>query len=362
MLIALGAALAPISPAKAQRTPDWPWHLHFLQITTAHNHSRGEGSIVSVIDTGVAPHPAIQDNLISGIETIEGHQGNGLTDIDGHGTKMAGIIAAHGPSRNDELGIAPEARVLVIRASNTRRDGDPENIARGIEWSIKNGARIINISSSGSSTPLMRDAITKAIQSDVVVVAAVGNRPSDLLIGFPAAHEGVVAVGAVDRQGNRAEVSVTGAQLDIVAPGVDISGPGLNGEYVTGSGTSNSAAIVSGAAALVRSRFPELSAEEVVHRLTYTAVDKGAPGRDDEYGYGVLDLVAALTADVPPLGEGATPATPATTGPADSGHSREDDEGQSGGVRFNFIAVLVVALAGGLFVLGYRRHRRRESI
>src|SRR5262249_32919679 len=147
--------------------------------------------------------------------------------------------------------------------------------------------------------------IQYAIDRDVVVVAAVGNTgtPDE---PFPAAYPGVVGAAGVDRDGNHATVSVVSAHAVLAAPADDImapdtlSRPGSNGSLAA-SGTSNSTAIIAGAAALVRAKFPRLSAVEVIHRLTATADDKGPPGRDDQYGYGIVNLVNALTADVPPL-------------------------------------------------------------
>src|SRR5690606_19313255 len=116
---------------------------------------------------------------------------------------------------------------------------------------------------------------------DIVVVAGVGNAPESSTVGYPAAYPGVVAAAGVDKNGDRAAVSVTGPQTVLAAPAVDIVSTGLrtNGRsgYSIGTGTSNATAIIAGAAALVRSRFPELSAAEVVHRLTATADDRGAP-------------------------------------------------------------------------------------
>jgi type VII secretion-associated serine protease mycosin len=336
------------------------WHLKFLATTEAWAASRGEGVLVAVVDTGSSPHPDLRSNLLPGIDIVTGGRESGFGDEDGHGTKMAGLIAAHGQAGSGgAFGIAPESKVLAVRISKSRLGGDPDDVARGIDWSVANGADVVNVSSGGSSSPSLRAAVDKAIQSDVVVVAAAGNRPADFLVGFPAAQDGVIAVGATDRNGNHADVSVTGSQIDIVAPGVDIHGPTIRGRYSGGTGTSNSAAIVAGAAALVRSKFPELSAPEVAHRLTYTAVDKGPPGRDDEYGHGVLDLVAALTADVPPLGATTTPGAIPPSTPTDSAQPKEET---SGSVRSLLVSLVGVSLAVGLLVLGYRRHRRRNPL
>ncbi|HEX2774951.1 MAG TPA: S8 family serine peptidase, partial [Micromonosporaceae bacterium] len=203
----------------------------------------------------------------------------------------------------------------------------------------------------------------KARAADVVVVASAGNLPDDRIVIPPAVHDGVVAVGASDRPGNRAAVSVKGEKLAILAPGVDIHSTSSGGKYRRATGTSGSTAIVAGAAALVRSKFPNLSAEEVVHRLTATAVDKGPPGRDDEYGYGVLNIVGALTADVPPLA-GASPTPTATAPQADPSlvaatPTPRDPAGERATPVFVAVGVLVVV--GLVVVLLLLRARRRPS-
>ncbi|GHJ17559.1 hypothetical protein TPA0908_55540 [Micromonospora sp. AKA38] len=142
--------------------------------------------------------------------------------------------------------------------------------------------------------------------------------------------------------------------MDVVAPAVDIYSTSFGGKYSKGTGTSSATAIVAGAAALIRSKYPHLPAEEVAHRLTATAVDKGPPGRDDQYGYGVIDLVAALTADVPPLGfesTGVTAPAPTAAAPG-AGH----DDG-----TFRGLATLGVLLAAGGGYLVWRRRRRADD-
>src|SRR5690606_15075534 len=151
------------------------------------------------------------------------------------------------------------------------------------------GADVISMSFGNSQgNYALEQAITYARRKDVVLVAAVGNRPEDTVVNYPAAYPGVIAVGGVDQQGRRASFSTTGPKVDITAPAVDIISTRPGGGYITSDGTSSATAIVAGAAALIRAAHPNLSADEVAYRLTATATDKGPRGRDDQYGYGVL--------------------------------------------------------------------------
>lgn len=152
--------------------------------------------------------------------------------------------------------------------------------------------------------------------------------------------------------------------MDVVAPAVDIYSTSYGGKYSKGTGTSSATAIVAGAAALIRSKYPDLPAAEVAHRLTATAVDKGPPGRDDEYGYGVIDLVAALTADVPPLGfESATAHATAKSGPVTTAVAEPaGNDGGDGGATARGLATLsVIVAAGGAWALVARRRRRGDN-
>jgi subtilisin family serine protease len=185
-------------------------------------------------------------------------------------------------------------------------------------WAVERGASVINMSFAGEEDTDLHEGVQRMASKDAVLVAANGS-PDDATRNavYPGAYQEVLTVGAVDRAGNVTGFSSANSHVDIVAPGVDMvsTGPAENDLYRTAQGTSDATAVVSGAAALVRAKFPNLSAAEVVHRLTATAIDKGPPGRDDQYGYGMLNIVGALTADVPPLAATVTPSPGADSGP-----------------------------------------------
>ncbi|MFE9191434.1 S8 family serine peptidase [Micromonospora sp. NPDC007208] len=343
-------------PGQVERIREDQWHLRFLNASRAQTISQGEGVTVAVPDTGVDPHPDLRNNLLKGTDTVAGGSGDGQQDLNSHGTSMAGLIAAHGRGTSSgALGIAPKAKILPIRAAGADNFGEADDLAAAVEYAIASNAQVISISSGGASTPRLVRAIKSALAANITVVASVGNSPHSPT-AYPASEEGVIAVGGVDRAGQHAAISVTGPKIDVVAPAVDIYSTSYGGKYSKGTGTSSATAIVAGAAALIRSKYPYLPAREVAHRLTATAVDKGAPGRDDEYGYGVIDLVAALTADVPPLGFESVSA-PAGAGPTTTAGAQPGDE--SDGATARGLATLGVLVAAGVGWAVIARRRRR---
>jgi type VII secretion-associated serine protease mycosin len=348
------------------------WHISYLHLTQVHQITRGSGVVVAIPDTGVSRHVDLSSNLISGNDTRAGGDGIGQSDKNGHGTQMAGLIAGHGHATNDGvLGIAPAAKVLPIRSLDS--EGRGQGVEEGIKWAAEAGADIINVSSAtGASRPLT-EAITAAAQADSVVVAGTGNKSTSPRFGYPAAMPGVLAVGATGRNGNHADFSITGPKVEICAPGVDIVSTDIDNKYSKNQGTSSATAIVSGAAALVRAKFPELSAPEVIHRLTATADDNGPPGRDEQCGFGVLNIVKALTADVPPLNPAGASGSAAPTAAASAGVSASPGAGagaspdvaspEPAGSSFPLIAGIAagVVAVGALLAFMIRRRRRGAS-
>ncbi|GAB7043893.1 hypothetical protein JCM9533A_77440 [Catenuloplanes niger JCM 9533] len=282
---------------------------------------------------------------------MEGDDSQGSTDEHGHGTAISKLIAA---SENDrDKGISPASKILPVRVLDGRGNGQTDATTEGIRWATDHGADVINVSTTGGPDSDLRRAVEDAISKDIIVVASTGNRPEQNIIGFPAYVDGVVAVGATDQLGNVSAISATGDKLSLAAPGVGLLGEsGSNGQ--SGTGTSGAAAIVSGVAALVWSRYPELSAAEVVRRMTATAVDKGAPGRDPEYGFGIVDPVAALTADVPPLEASGEP----TRGGASGQAAPAPERNTPGRVAVIVVAVAASLLGVALLVVRLRVRRR----
>jgi len=183
LLCAAAVAIIPAPPAHANNIRSDQWHLDFLRISEVHRITRGEGVTVAVIDSGVEPHPDLRDNLLPGIDVADGGSGDGREDHDGHGTAMAGLIAAHGRGGNSGvLGIAPAAKILPIRYETPTMPGGEigagRRVAKGIDWAVAQGAKVINLSIGGGPAAELREAVERAIAADVVVVAAAGNRRS----------------------------------------------------------------------------------------------------------------------------------------------------------------------------------------
>ncbi len=375
-LLIVGVVGSP-RPTYADAVRDAQWHLSFLRIQEVHRITRGEGVIVAVIDSGVnGNHPDLAGAVLEGRNMIEGIA-TAWDDNDGHGTAMASLIAGqgHGPNhQNGVLGIAPDAKILPIRVMNIsdRGTGDIDAIADGIRWAVDHGAQVINISLPLSDISSYRNAVNYALENDAVVVTSAGNtRQGDTYVNPIARSTGVIAVSGVDRQGFFTPESVSGPEVVLAAPCVDIivatSGErAVNGEYTLSTGTSDSAALVSGVAALVRSAFPELDAANVINRLIQTADDRGPQGHDPEYGYGIVDPLAALTEDVPtvttnpldPNTDNTTPNNP-TNNAADDPTPHNNENTDINPLLLTGFIVATLTLITGLTLLAiHHRHSR----
>ncbi|MGH3728457.1 MAG: type VII secretion-associated serine protease mycosin [Micromonosporaceae bacterium] len=370
-------AVAVPAPASADAIRDQQWHLSFLKAQKLHAITEGHGVTVAVVDTGVDPkHPDLTGNVANGADFAPpAADGDGQLDTDGHGTAMASLIAGHGHGqgwRDGVLGLAPEATILPVRhqAANLRGQGDT---SAAITWAVDHGADVINLSFVGAG---VEGAVSYALNRDVVVVAGAGNVANgDTTVKAPARYPGVIAVSGTDKEGRFNDVSAKGPEVTVAAPAVDImaASAGDGDPYSAGGGTSNSTALVSAAAALIRAKYPKLDAPNVIQRLIATADDKGPKGHDDKYGFGVIDPLKALTAKVPevrgnPLLDRA-PVSPTPshsyTGPPLPG-AKGEGEPDSGRIGATLIAVLiavaVVIVAVGITAVVLIRRGRKPTL
>lgn len=355
-LVAL-IAVPDVAVAATPRAKQW-W-VDALHVPAAQRTATGKGITVAVIDSGVdAGNPDFGGRVRGGTSTLIGDS-RATVDTDGHGTGMAGIIASGGIGGRP-VGVAPGATIMPIRV-DVRSISDQE---RGIRYAVDHGARVINISMGGSGRALASDtaALKYAFDHDVVVVASAGNASSgNETVDVPANVPGVVAVSGVTDSMRFWSGSAHGPETVLAAPATNIVSTGSRQvpderEYIDGTGTSGSAAIVSGVAALVRSRYPGMSAANVINRLIRTARNPDGAGRNEKYGFGIVDPVRALTADVPKVDR--NPLLPA----AEPSPSTSDSPAAAAGTTGSPVpwvlagaAVLVVAVLAGVLIAVVRR-------
>ncbi|MEV0749966.1 type VII secretion-associated serine protease mycosin [Streptomyces sp. NPDC050273] len=285
-----------------------PWPLQRVLLDELWQDTRGKGIRVAVIDTGVDDtNPQLRDavDTSAGIDYTGGGGSDGTVDEVGHGTKVAGIIAARPRTGTGFVGLAPEATVIPIRQNDGRRNGLDSAMAAAIDHAIAKGAQVINISQD-TTRPLADDsllgrAVARAVAEDVVVVAAAGNDGMDgrRRTTYPAGFEGVLAVAASDRNNERAPFSQAGEFVGIAAPGVDIVSTVPGDGQCTDNGTSFAAPYVAGVVALMRAKYPDWTAAQIIARIEQTA-ERSVNGRDAFVGWGVVDPVRALSGDDAP--------------------------------------------------------------
>ena len=367
-----------------------------LNLTAVWQLARGAGQRVAVIDTGVSPHRQLH-SLVAGGDYVS--RGDGTQDCDGHGTVVAGIIAARTDSDDDHFsGIAPEATVISIRQSSTRFGpkidssssgvGDVDTMAKAVRTAADLGASVINISAvacvradAGPNDRALGAALAYAvdIKNAVIVVAAgniggAGQCPAQsprstwdtvAVTVSPAWYDDyVLTVGSVNADGAPSDFTLPGPWVDVAAPGEAVTSLSLVGDGLVNSfdgsaplaGTSYAAPVVSGIAALIRSRFPAMTARQVMQRIKATA-HHPPDGRNPSVGDGVIDALAAVSTDAPAPSGPPVYRTPAVTAapPVAPLHPRR----RSRDIAFTgasvCLAVLAVALVTGLASTRLRR-------
>ncbi|HWQ88561.1 MAG TPA: S8 family serine peptidase [Desulfitobacteriaceae bacterium] len=264
----------------------------------------GQGITIAIVDTGVdLNHPDLRENLLPGYNAIIESTAPGTAqDDNGHGTHVAGIAAAQLNDRGI-VGVAYQAKIMPVKAMDEYGEGADDVIAAGIVWAVNHGAKIINLSlGSDTETAVLRSAVEYAQENGVLVVAAAGNfdplKQSNPGINYPASYPRVLAVTATDAYDKIANISATGPECVLAAPGMNIISDYWSKEegstYAAADGTSMASSFVVGVAALIWSRYPDWTAEQVKAALEKGAEDLGRPGRDEEYGFGRVNADLSL--------------------------------------------------------------------
>ncbi|MEU6846155.1 S8 family serine peptidase [Streptomyces sp. NPDC046716] len=370
-------AAAPTASADQVRNDQWP--LAAFAADKVWSVATGKGVTVAVIDNGFkTDHVDLAGQFLEGKDFIDGDtsvEPDPEGDNPGHGTAMAGIIAGHGHGAGRASGVkglAPEAKILPIRDNGSSGSG---YYGPAIRYAVDHGADVINISQGAGSGDdgdvlLEQRAIKYAVEHGVPVVTASGNDGKEVAesdIKYPAVEPGVVTVGAVESTTEIWNKSDYGPELMLAAPGVKNVVAGLDADgYNLGNGTSDSSAYTSATLALLKQKFPDLSAGQLVNRLVKTAgLPASAQGKslpDEHYGYGFIKPYSALTKDIPagpksgPLkidelnsaiakGQSSTSSAPSSSSPGDT--SSSSDSSDSGGMSTG----LIIAIAAGVLVI-----------
>ncbi|MEU4686281.1 type VII secretion-associated serine protease mycosin [Streptomyces xinghaiensis] len=361
-----------------------PWALQRVLLDELWKQSTGKGVRVAVIDTGVdARHPQLRDAVDAGSgrnllpKDLEDENGNklergkenGTTDTVGHGTKVAGIIAARPAKGTGFVGLAPDATIIPIQQNDAEGHGTAATLAAAIAHAVAENADVINISQDTADAvepdPALKQAIDAALARDIVVVASAGN---DGLGGndkktYPASYPGVLAVASSDRNNERAPFSQSGDFVGIAAPGVDMISTVPGGGHCADNGTSFSAPYVAAIAALVKGKHPDWEQEEITAQLQQTA-ERSVASRDRLVGWGVVDPVRALTEDDAPVREprareGLTKAEAPTPAELHLGETPEERNVRLATYVLVGGGVLVASISGGAVAL--RDWRRRTG-
>ncbi|WP_333763178.1 type VII secretion-associated serine protease mycosin [Streptomyces sp. IBSBF 2390] len=292
-----------------------PWALQRVNLDELWAQSTGKNVQVAVIDTGVdIKNPQLTEavdvskglNLLpaknSKGEKIERGNKTGTTDTVGHGTRVAGIIAARPAKGTGFVGLAPDATIIPIKQNDAEGDGTANTLATAIRDAVRAGADVINISQDTANAldpkdSVLKDAVDFAIGQKVVIVASAGNDGlgGNVKVTYPASYPGVLAVAASDRNNERAPFSQSGDFVGVAAPGVDMISTVPGNGHCSDNGTSFSAPYVAGVAALLKSKYPHWTTRQVVAQIEQTA-ERSIPGKDMRVGWGVVDPVRALTA------------------------------------------------------------------
>ncbi|MEU2202886.1 S8 family serine peptidase [Microbacterium oleivorans] len=404
-VVAVTAVLTAAAPAPSPTPPpvdpvrNMEYWLKEYGISDAWKTTKGAGTTIAVIDTGIGKGPKELDGAVvggadfSGVGKADGRTPVGDSDRN-HGSWVASLAAGRGTAADKGMiGVAPEADLLSLSIGFGSSASVPfvDQVAEAIRWAVDHGADVINLSFTTNTLDWDRswdDAFLYAFDHDVVVVVAAGNRESGTEeVGAPATIPGVLTVGGVDREGRASRTASTqGIVIGISAPSEELLGVSANGDLVIWDGTSGAAPIVAGVAALVRSAHPDLDAANVIKRIIATATpsERAKKVPDPLYGYGLINAAKAVSAPVAkvsanPMGDlrewirlyrraESTPQTSPTPTPYTVAPLPEAEPPSSAAspllpssdsLRYGTVPLIVVSLGTILIVLGVTAAARR---
>ncbi|MEV8308902.1 type VII secretion-associated serine protease mycosin [Streptomyces flavidovirens] len=350
-----------------------PWSLQRVLLDQLREQATGEGVTVAVIDTGVDDsNPQLRGAMAAGGDDYVGNT-DGSTDIEGHGTRVAGIIAARELEGTGFAGIAPEAKILPLRYTGAEeKQGNSATMSAAIKDAVAKGAKIINISSDTANkkdNAQLRNTVAAAVDAGALIIAASGNDGADGKSAntYPASYPGVLAVAASDRNDERAFFSQAGEFVDIAAPGVGMVSTVPKGGQCTADGTSFAAPYVAGVAALLKQKHPDWSAAQITTRIQESA---NRPGRGPNryLGWGVVDPVAALSDDStpgtrpqedPPPAPGSTEVIPMAVTMGETEAEQESRVAMY--VVGSGLLLVLLASGSGIAVRDWRKKHARQS-
>tara|TARA_Y100001972_G_scaffold95163_1_gene117206 strand:+ start:463 stop:1653 length:1191 start_codon:yes stop_codon:yes gene_type:complete len=272
------------------------WSINQMNIPVAWRESQGEGIKIAVLDTGHPTHSELVENCLHGISTTGE---DNFLDVNGHQTHCTGIICASN-NNTGTVGVAPKAQCISVKVLSDSGSGSWDSVARGLEYCLDSGVDIVSMSLGGSRpSPMIEAQIKGLYELGIPVICAAGNSGQGG-VNWPAAYDETIAVGAFDKYGKVASFSSRGDKVEWAAPGVDILSTYINNRYARLSGTSMACPFMVGIVALMLSKhrkqeqdtgMNDCSTVEQIreHLLKYT-MDKGRLGKDNSWGYGVIDV------------------------------------------------------------------------
>ena len=266
------------------------WGLKQLNVPDVWSKTTGDGVTIGVVDTGYVNHVDVGDNVIAGEGFIPGED---KFDNHGHQTHCVGIICA---KNNDQgmVGVAPNAKIVCAKGLSNNGSGSANSIIKALRYCLDQKVDIVSLS-LGSPVPNegIHDAVKALVENNIPVICAAGNSGNGG-VNYPAAFKEAIAVAAFDSKGNVAGFSSKGEEVDIAAPGVGVYSTYLNNRYASMNGTSMACPFVAGVVALMISDYKKrdvsYTIDDIKSKLIEHADDKGAIGKDDSWGYGMIDV------------------------------------------------------------------------